>query len=55
MMAVYLGGPRERDKESRSGLGGSEKVQRESDIKSETRGEFTLKSIKLKPQAPSEG
>lgn len=52
MIAVCLGGPRDRDKESRSGLGGSDKVQRESDIKSQTRGKLTLKSIKLKPQAP---
>lgn len=51
-MAVYLGGPRDRDKESRSGLGGSEKVQKESDIKSETRGQNTLKCIKRKPRAP---
>ena len=52
MMTGYLGGPGDRDKECRSGLGGSEKVQRESDIKYETRGEFTLKCIKRKPQAP---
>ena len=52
MREVYLGGPRDRDKEPGSGLGSSETVQGESDIKPETRGEFSLKSIKLKPQDP---
>lgn len=52
MMRLNPGSPRDNDKEPRFGLGGLEKTHRESDIKSETRGEFSLKFIKLKPQAP---
>lgn len=52
MMRLNPGSPRDKDKEPISGLGGLEKTHRESDIKPETRGEFSLKFIKLKPQSP---
>jgi hypothetical protein len=46
-MGLYPGGPSDREeKEPRSHPGGSE-IHRESDLKSEIRGEFTLKLIKL--------